>query len=667
MNWVGGSRNRLVMRNDSKKQREFFEKRKMQQKLKNMGISLPSPSPGDAGSGNVDIMTLFIVNQIAAKKGCKDPPKVAVLSSCKGGVRRKRKEPLVLPMSPCSPSQLCLVEGQPEYSVQGSRKRKNVIPQGFKCQQLSPLLESGFSDNSASDYQPAVPDLPSPFSSTSSASLGQGIFPLQLNLQKQSQTPHHPSPAPWDTSVLLQTKAFYPFSQPRCMTNTSPWSCKANETFFQLETPTASQVFFSSPEQGKTKTGDCVRYEETFSLNQPKDKESMLDFMLNQSETQQQFEEDVFRGFSNEECERESQSHSESAKSKIYLTDQTSVKSSTPQTVPDSECMGAELSNYSDTSFSCPGHDTGPLNDSEYSPCYSCRGDYLSSDSDDDEDCCQPCLPASASYTDPAFSANTLNVSQGNLKQRFSELNPHTPQTRVEMDLRDYLKVTEKMTTPDKACGSKGREKKSSTAAPHPPAQTQSSDVCKCKKTSSETRDAGIQTVYTPRAEACDASTQCSFVSDSALGFSLNLPNADMSEQLPATGRQADTATEPDALTASTENSRSEEKQTPWNKKKSKEDSLSGRSMIPANNCDKVMLQRPTNCFLNAESTGQENKEGRDEREQHESCPPMRNFSDQRRGEGASATRVNMLSEEAETLQEIADILLLLKQRKIQG
>lgn len=45
----------------------------------------------------------------------------------------------------------------------------------------------------------------------------------------------------------------------------------------------------------------------------------------------------------------------------------------------------------------------------------------------------------------------------------------------------------------------------------------------------------------------------------------------------------------------------------------------------------------------------------------------MKDLSTEVREELTSDTRVNRLSEEAETLQEIADILLLLKQRKKDG
>ncbi|KAF0029564.1 hypothetical protein F2P81_018669 [Scophthalmus maximus] len=432
MNWVGGSRSRLVTKDDAKKQREFFEKRKMQKKLKNLGLALPA-SPGGAGAaatGSVDLVTLFIVNQIATKKENKDLPKVAVLGSGRRGSNRQNN-PLVLPMSPCSPSQLSLVESQPQYRYSRS--------------------------------------------------------------------------------------TFQPFSQPRGMTDNLPWSCGSDPALYQQETPTAAQVLFGSPEPD---VSDVRVRDVSFSLDQTEDKESALDFTLHQSDAEQHFEEDVFRGFSNEDDEKEAY----------------------------------------------PGHNSGHVENCGYSQSYSCAGCYLSSDSNDEEEYCPPCLQASASsHAEQACCAHASN--QGSKGE--PEHGPLTPHIKPQMNVKVDETVTNNAA--DKASGSGGRRLRSGTAQSasiRPPVQTLTSEIFECRTLSGETRDAGTQTVAWER---CDASTQCGFLIGSAApGFSIGLPPVGVSVQCLATGRQTDTAAasaEPSTHTAAATGNGGG-KHTPWSRKK---------------------------------------------------------------------------------------------------
>ncbi|XP_072234074.1 uncharacterized protein [Leuresthes tenuis] len=408
------------------------------------------------------------------------------------------------------------------------------------------------------------------------------------------------------------------------------WTCSSNEPLFHLETPTAARLLFGSPKPDcQTEERHQGRLVATF-LNQPEDGEPEGD--LNQEETQQLFEEDASRGFV---------SASHFGKSKIYLPDEASVRSSALQTVPDPQSVGVEPSSCTDMNSPCVGQSTGPLTAWEYSPGCCCRADYLSSDSHDEEEGCEECLPAYTSHMDENC-ADLFHLNSQRSPKLFQP-QPLTPQIKSQMNFGDNQEVIETFVCPEKAFQV---QQIGSSMAPSvsPHLLTQSSELCKCRKSWTETQDAGTQTVSSCTPETRDASSQTK-----ASGFSWAQP--DVSEQHPATERQS--CTEPQTLPASLKKPRNEEKQAAWSKNTSK-DVLK-------------FLQRPKDSFLDALSVrGNENLEDGDGR-QRENSPLMEDVSHEGREELPSGAGASALSEEVETLQEIADILLLLKQRRGQS
>ncbi|XP_058629411.1 uncharacterized protein LOC131539100 isoform X5 [Onychostoma macrolepis] len=239
MNWVGGSRNRYMKsKEDTTKQRAFFQKQRMKRKSNTVD------SPKGYNPDNMDLLTLFIVNQISSKKEQTDKPKTNLLTGVKR-TKRALKEPSELPMSPCSPSNLNLVTSQPQYCIDtpGYKVRKHRLSEEFKFTPLSPLLESNLSDASGSENQPQPPS--------------------------GSSDPIQPKPAPHISSSLpilenlnnmMNTPQFVSFSQPTKLAN--PWPDEALMQDVSHNSSAAGNQFQSTlpnPERGEH-SEDSVLY-----------------------------------------------------------------------------------------------------------------------------------------------------------------------------------------------------------------------------------------------------------------------------------------------------------------------------------------------------------------------------------------------------------------------
>nr|XP_028602691.1 uncharacterized protein C12orf40 homolog [Podarcis muralis] len=96
MNWVGGSRKRIMLTKEKRKQKDFFEKEKLKSKMKLLGIS-----PLKSSAVSLDLLNLCVVNQISTKKDCSENVRKAVHVDINRGVKFPlRRHNVELPESP---------------------------------------------------------------------------------------------------------------------------------------------------------------------------------------------------------------------------------------------------------------------------------------------------------------------------------------------------------------------------------------------------------------------------------------------------------------------------------------------------------------------------------------------------------------------------------------
>ncbi|MEE6481220.1 hypothetical protein FKM82_012788 [Ascaphus truei] len=119
MNWVGGSRNRIIFKQERRKQKEFFERKKLKSKLKLLNSTSPKSS-----SFSLDLLNLYVVNQIASKKEITNTKAVHVDMS-RGTTFPVGRHNVELPMSPTTvPSKICLEDC--EINVQPKQESNNM-------------------------------------------------------------------------------------------------------------------------------------------------------------------------------------------------------------------------------------------------------------------------------------------------------------------------------------------------------------------------------------------------------------------------------------------------------------------------------------------------------------------------------------------------------------
>ncbi|XP_006242331.1 regulator of DNA class I crossover intermediates 1 isoform X1 [Rattus norvegicus] len=196
MNWVGGSRTRVLIKQERRKQKEYFERNKLKSKMKLLGVFSPVKNP----SVSLDLLNLYMVNQISSKKEISETMKRPTHVNMNRDLKIPlRKHNLELPMSPhCVPSKLCIddVENSVPYQrfyskeetgpVQSSHDMNSyrMLNETENCSYIPSSFPEELPTNRHILSQRSTPIAPSPrqfaYENPHTGQLSNGQFPESL-------------------------------------------------------------------------------------------------------------------------------------------------------------------------------------------------------------------------------------------------------------------------------------------------------------------------------------------------------------------------------------------------------------------------------------------------------------------------------------------------------
>ncbi|KAM6216312.1 regulator of DNA class I crossover intermediates 1 [Rhynchocyon petersi] len=171
---------RVLIKQEKRKQKEYFEKKRLKSKMKLLGVLSPAKNP----AVSLDLLNLYIVNQISCKKDKSETVRKPIHVNMNRDIKMPlKKHDLELPMSPhCAPSKLCLEDTENNIHDQriGNKEELGSV-QSSQVMDSHGEFKTQFNETENCRFPP--PSFSAEFSSSS-------------HIPKQNSTPRI-APSPW--------------------------------------------------------------------------------------------------------------------------------------------------------------------------------------------------------------------------------------------------------------------------------------------------------------------------------------------------------------------------------------------------------------------------------------------------------------------------------------